>query len=442
MQGKVSMVMPCYNKALYIGEMFDSIIAQAWDNIELILVNDGSTDGTRKVITAYEPKFRARGYEVVIVDQENAGVCAAAKAGLLRITGDYVALIDADDELDPEYVRTMAGWLDEHPEDDWTACECVTYNDRGANKSFTDVIPREIISDDPLMIEKVVMARINLMVWKYLVRTEYFRKCRIIETFNTDTKGSHEPGYIIPLAAYQGKLKYFSSPLYHYNIDDEGHSRFKKFAQAQNYCDVYYRLCDIAIKALPDSIVDKARKAKLCELVQIEKYCRLYKFAAGLADGSDCREDIITKLLTLLNQTYRFEPPISRQLVEKDTENFFILTVERVIAGEKLRSRSGRRIIGYGALGKVAAGLLPRLAGTPLAPTELWDIAGDGITVKKPDFSSLLADDLVLIFPVGKIENELRKSFYDAPCEIMYHHDIMEWLADWKYGNILSMIER
>jgi len=53
MQGKVSMVMPCYNKVNDISEMFDSIIAQEWNNIELILVNDGSTDGTRDIIAAF-----------------------------------------------------------------------------------------------------------------------------------------------------------------------------------------------------------------------------------------------------------------------------------------------------------------------------------------------------------------------------------------------------
>ena len=69
------MVVPCYNKVEYIGEMLDSVIAQKWDNIEVILVNDGSTDGTREAIAEYEPKLKTRGYETVIIDQENAG-CA------------------------------------------------------------------------------------------------------------------------------------------------------------------------------------------------------------------------------------------------------------------------------------------------------------------------------------------------------------------------------
>ena len=112
MQSKVSMVMPCYNKVDYIGEMFQSIVDQVWNNIELILVNDGSTDGTREVIAKWEPKFKERGYEVVIVDQENAGVCAAPKAGLERISGGYVSVVDADDMLAREYVSVMAGWLE------------------------------------------------------------------------------------------------------------------------------------------------------------------------------------------------------------------------------------------------------------------------------------------------------------------------------------------
>ena len=125
MQSKVSMIVTCYNKVKYIGEMFDSIISQEWNNIELILVNDGSTDGTRDVITEYESKFYKRGYDVVIIDQENEGVCAATKAGLSCITGKYVCIVDADDELDPKYISTMAGWLEEHNDTDYCICDAI-----------------------------------------------------------------------------------------------------------------------------------------------------------------------------------------------------------------------------------------------------------------------------------------------------------------------------
>ena len=120
-QSKTSMVIPCYNKEESISRMFDSILAQEWDNIELILVNDGSTDGTRGIITEYEPKFLERGYEVVIIDQDNQDVAAAVRNGLLRVTGEYVCQVDADDELDPRYVSMMAGWLDEHLWYEWAA---------------------------------------------------------------------------------------------------------------------------------------------------------------------------------------------------------------------------------------------------------------------------------------------------------------------------------
>lgn len=80
----VSMVVPCYNKVNYIGEFFQSVYDQVWDNIELILVNDGSTDGTREIIRQWEPRFVRRGYSVQIIDQENRGVFGAIKAGLER----------------------------------------------------------------------------------------------------------------------------------------------------------------------------------------------------------------------------------------------------------------------------------------------------------------------------------------------------------------------
>ena len=248
MHGKVSMVIPCYNKVNYISNMFDSIIAQEWDNIELILVNDGSTDGTREIIAEYETKFRYRGFEVIIVDQKNSGVCAAAKAGLERITGDFVCMVDADDELDPKYVSTMARWLEEHEEYDYVACEGILYKIVDNTKFFRQFTPMEIVANRTDILVRWLLSGFRTTVWIYMVRLSYFHKCRILETYYTQNKGSHEPGYVIPLLSYGGRLKYFPLPLYHFNKSGIGHSqlyimmKLKSFAKSIiNYAFYQYR---------------------------------------------------------------------------------------------------------------------------------------------------------------------------------------------------------
>jgi glycosyltransferase involved in cell wall biosynthesis len=438
MQGKVSMVMPCYNKVKYIGEMFDSILAQEWDNIELILVNDGSTDGTREVISEYESKFRLRGFEVIIEDQINAGVCAAAKAGLALATGDYICMIDSDDELDPQYVSVMAGWLDNNPDYDYCICDAVLYTGNGKSKQFKPIQLSDLQREEPYYTERYLLTDIRSEVWVYLVRAEYIKKCNIIQNYYTDTKGSHEPGYIIPLAMYQGKYKYFPLALYHFNVGDIGHSRQETFDQQRKYYIEYERLCRISINQLPDSIADEKRKQQLLNTASVSKSMFSYYKAKGLQDGYEYVDQILEELIDAVNEAFELSTPITKEDVI-GIENSFISGVKNKLLGvlpARVSIVPATRIIGYGALGKAAATLLPLLRNTPIMPTELWDMKGDGKIVKKPDFASLEKEDLLLFFP--RMEQVLNDVKAEAPCAILSNEEIRNYLNYRYFGEIRS----
>ena len=86
----VSVVMPAYNVAWCIGRAVDSVLAQDFRPCELIVVNDGSTDGTGALLERY-------GAAITVINQENRGMSAARNAGIRRARGTYVAFLDADD---------------------------------------------------------------------------------------------------------------------------------------------------------------------------------------------------------------------------------------------------------------------------------------------------------------------------------------------------------
>jgi glycosyltransferase involved in cell wall biosynthesis len=86
----VSVVMPAYNVAWCIGRAVDSVLAQDFRECELIVVNDGSTDGTRALLEGY-------GAAITVINQENRGMSAARNTGIRRARGTYVAFLDADD---------------------------------------------------------------------------------------------------------------------------------------------------------------------------------------------------------------------------------------------------------------------------------------------------------------------------------------------------------
>jgi len=107
---RVSVVVPAYNLARFLPAALDSALAQDWptDALEVIVVDDGSTDGTAAVLASYAGRVRA-------IRQANGGLVAAVDRGLAAATGDYVALLDADDEWPRDRVRRQVEHLEAHP---------------------------------------------------------------------------------------------------------------------------------------------------------------------------------------------------------------------------------------------------------------------------------------------------------------------------------------
>ncbi len=396
MQPRVSMVMPCYNKVEYIGEMFDSIIEQTWNNIEIILVNDGSNDGTREVIAGYEAKFRARGFETIIIDQQNAGVCAAAKAGLAHMTGEYVCTVDADDELDPEYVATLAGFLQENEAYDFAVCDGVRYTGSGNQKQFQTFNPSRIADDDPYLVERWLFGDFTTPPWIYMIRTAYFRKCRIFETYYTQiATGSHEPGYIIPLLAYGGKFKYFPRPLYHFNFTETSHSRFDRFERAQQYCDEYNMLCAIAIEALPAGIADFGRKSLLKKATAISNLVRLYILADKMRIASDRMTSILGNIVEYANDLFSIDPPMAtRDVCDRGAYSLF-KEMQYALYG---RGEKGRVIVcrAVGTLSTANVARLACLKGTHLEQTEFWDVGDSDALMQHPELSGITSADTII----------------------------------------------
>ncbi len=91
-RGLVSIVMPAYNAAFTIAESISSVLGQTYENWELIIIDDGSTDGTSSAITPFLSDKR-----ICLIEQENAGVAAARNRGIKQSAGEFISFLDADD---------------------------------------------------------------------------------------------------------------------------------------------------------------------------------------------------------------------------------------------------------------------------------------------------------------------------------------------------------
>lgn len=101
----ISVIVPVYNLEREISRCLDSILAQTHRALQIIVVNDGSTDNSAEIINAYA----ARDSRVEAVHRENGGVVAARECGISRARGEYVGFVDGDDEIEPDmYARLLA----------------------------------------------------------------------------------------------------------------------------------------------------------------------------------------------------------------------------------------------------------------------------------------------------------------------------------------------
>jgi len=122
----ISVVIPTWNSAGYLPATLDSVLAQTWPQVEIIIVDDGSTDDTETVLAPYADR-------VVYVWQENwGGPSRPRNAAIARSTGQYIAFFDSDDLMDPEKLAAAAAVLQAHPEVDFTFSNFREIDETGA----------------------------------------------------------------------------------------------------------------------------------------------------------------------------------------------------------------------------------------------------------------------------------------------------------------------
>jgi glycosyltransferase involved in cell wall biosynthesis len=105
----VSLIVATYNRSAFLAETIESVLRQRFQNYELIVVDDGSTDDTRNVLEAYGSRLR-------YIYQENRGPSAARNLGVRNARAPWIAIQDSDDLSTPDHLETLYGYVSEHPD--------------------------------------------------------------------------------------------------------------------------------------------------------------------------------------------------------------------------------------------------------------------------------------------------------------------------------------
>ena len=172
---KISVIVPVYNVEEYLAQCLDSIVGQTYRDLEIILVDDGSTDDSAKICAEYA----AKDSRISVIRQPNAGVSVARNTGIESATGDYITFVDSDDWLDNEMYKKMMDQIKNSPGLDMVMCDSTLVTEDSEIK-FTDFIREGYYSKSQIISE----------LYPVLLVTEDFGKIPIVSVWNCLMKRS------------------------------------------------------------------------------------------------------------------------------------------------------------------------------------------------------------------------------------------------------------
>lgn len=226
MEDLISVVIPVYNVEKYLPECLESVINQTYEKLEIILVNDGSTDNSLKICNEYKDKDK----RIVVIDSINKGVSNARNLGIENSNGKYIAFIDSDDFIEKDYCTKMLTKLKS------TNADCVSC---GYNRVYSDckeiiLNGKECVLTPKQFLEMILdvqtgMGFCHMKLWKSkIIKDSGIR-------FNTSIKVAEDAFFCMQLSKEISSIFLLNEPLYNYRLNNQ--SLVRKYDE--NYVNKY-----------------------------------------------------------------------------------------------------------------------------------------------------------------------------------------------------------
>ncbi len=169
---KISVVVPVYNIEDFLPECLDSIIHQSYQNLEIILVNDGSTDSSLQICEDYAKKDS----RIQVITQQNAGLSAARNTGIKVATGEYITFIDSDDYIDLDMINILYDQLVKNAAD-MSVCQFMPVDEDSNPLPLKKHYPSFVVSGNEKCMEEFFLdTGIKTCAWGKLYRTDLFEE--------------------------------------------------------------------------------------------------------------------------------------------------------------------------------------------------------------------------------------------------------------------------
>lgn len=299
----ISIIAPVYNVDAYLPTCVESILSQTYTNWELILVDDGSKDSSGELCDVYSQ----RDSRIRVIHQENQGVSAARNAGLELASGEYIAFIDSDDLVKPDYLEVLHRNLMEHDADIACCCSVAPGGEIPVNATLPLVRRNRVICDPEELYRDIVENQEIYWscIWGKLFRAELAKKHRFRPMrYGEDCVYMYDifsESPVVHLDLYEG--------YYYVNRSTSAMAvaRGRNLRRLHDEMEMdYYRLCN-----LPD-VCEKTRSAMV-------EYCarRVHGFAYAQVLlntwGPDALRD--AALMAVMQERKRLSPGMRRNIL-------------------------------------------------------------------------------------------------------------------------------
>lgn len=205
--GLVSIVIAAYNIENYISRCIKSVVNQTYKNIEIIIVNDGSSDNTLNIIMSYA----ADDNRIKIINQENKGLIEARKSGYKYVRGEFLLFIDGDDWIEDNTVEVLFQYAKEKAAD-IVQYKCIFEYDNGEKVLDWDKNIGEFLEYEYL--KQCFLGNIHHNIWSQFIRKGFIEENRV--KFPKDISYGEDLALTISLAINEPKVIVIDKYLYHY----------------------------------------------------------------------------------------------------------------------------------------------------------------------------------------------------------------------------------
>ncbi len=248
---KISVIIPVYNQLEFFKKCINSVCNQAYRNIEIICVDDGSTDGVEQ----YLDQIAKNDNRIIVIHQENAGESNARNRALELASGDYITFIDCDDWIDEEMYKVLITEAEAYDLDIVASSWYKELDDKTEVIRNEQEVEKGVINRESLL--KYIYMRDSYRgfayMWNKLFKRELIFSDKGILKFDESLKLGGDVLYLAQLATSANKTKYIDSPFYHYRIRINSGSHSTDLERRKDWIRAY----ELTINHLEKNNVDK-----------------------------------------------------------------------------------------------------------------------------------------------------------------------------------------